>query len=403
MCASVVALPGWNLTAGHPSLTCMNLGGYGAGGRTPWESCYWRGSDLGSNNSRSDKIAVPRQRSSSKRERPGPYADAVENNEPASPELSGDGDDCPTQGTGSVDKGLKRPWADSLPDRVHEAMIDSSNFDSEYHRVSKKQRLVWTPELHTRFLAAVSSIGVDKAVPKAILQWMNVDGMTRENVASHLQKYRLYLKKLAGVGPGTELSAHELKEVQEEAIARHTAKQAQHVAQQQREAQQQAAARLSAPSVPTTQHIVPEMNFPYPYLLPAGYYSQSPQGPAGLLPSHLQSLSALYPTLSAFQSPAANAAAVAAAAAAVAGHGGMFSNGPGGVPLGIVPSPVPNYLQSAVSQFQQGMLAATQMLTAQPCLFPTESKSLGVLPNIYSLYADLSNAAEEAARKASGQ
>lgn len=33
-------------------------------------------------------------------------------------------------------------------------------------------------------------------------QVMNVDGMTRENVASHLQKYRLYLKRLAGV-PGT--------------------------------------------------------------------------------------------------------------------------------------------------------------------------------------------------------
>ena len=27
---------------------------------------------------------------------------------------------------------------------------------------------------------------------------MNVDGMTRENVASHLQKYRLYLKRQAG-------------------------------------------------------------------------------------------------------------------------------------------------------------------------------------------------------------
>lgn len=35
---------------------------------------------------------------------------------------------------------------------------------------------------------------MDNAVPKVILKMMNVDGMTRENVASHLQKYRLHLK-----------------------------------------------------------------------------------------------------------------------------------------------------------------------------------------------------------------
>lgn len=36
------------------------------------------------------------------------------------------------------------------------------------------------------------------AVPKTILRMMNVEGMTRENVASHLQKYRLHLKRQAG-------------------------------------------------------------------------------------------------------------------------------------------------------------------------------------------------------------
>ena len=37
---------------------------------------------------------------------------------------------------------------------------------------------------------AVNHLGVKNSVPKTILQLMNVEGMTRENVASHLQKYR---------------------------------------------------------------------------------------------------------------------------------------------------------------------------------------------------------------------
>lgn len=62
----------------------------------------------------------------------------------------------------------------------------------------KKPRVVWSIELHQQFVGAVNQLGIDKAVPKKILEMMNVPGLTRENVASHLQKYRIYLRRLSG-------------------------------------------------------------------------------------------------------------------------------------------------------------------------------------------------------------
>ncbi|KAL5701762.1 Transcription factor mybc1 [Ranunculus cassubicifolius] len=88
----------------------------------------------------------------------------------------------------------------------------SSDFDSgelgsgapgdEPARTLKRPRLVWTPQLHKRFVDAVAHLGIKNAVPKTIMQLMSVDGLTRENVASHLQKYRLYLKRMQGLSSG---------------------------------------------------------------------------------------------------------------------------------------------------------------------------------------------------------
>ncbi|KAI3444292.1 hypothetical protein Pfo_000957 [Paulownia fortunei] len=78
-------------------------------------------------------------------------------------------------------------------------------------RTLKRPRLVWTPQLHKRFVDAVAHLGIKNAVPKTIMQLMSVDGLTRENVASHLQKYRLYLKRMQGIssngGGGNNSSA----------------------------------------------------------------------------------------------------------------------------------------------------------------------------------------------------
>lgn len=71
--------------------------------------------------------------------------------------------------------------------------------DEHSARTLKRPRLVWTPQLHKRFVDVVSHLGIKNAVPKTIMQLMNVEGLTRENVASHLQKYRLYLKRMQGL------------------------------------------------------------------------------------------------------------------------------------------------------------------------------------------------------------
>uniref|UniRef100_A0A7N0T297 Two-component response regulator n=1 Tax=Kalanchoe fedtschenkoi TaxID=63787 RepID=A0A7N0T297_KALFE len=73
--------------------------------------------------------------------------------------------------------------------------------DREDTSTLKKPRVVWSVELHQQFVAAVNQLGIDKAVPKKILELMNVPGLTRENVASHLQKYRLYLRRISGGVP----------------------------------------------------------------------------------------------------------------------------------------------------------------------------------------------------------
>ncbi|XWS53558.1 hypothetical protein CRYUN_Cryun10bG0011600 [Craigia yunnanensis] len=75
---------------------------------------------------------------------------------------------------------------------------DDETDDRDDTSALKKPRVVWSVELHQQFVAAVNQLGIGNAVPKKILELMNVPGLTRENVASHLQKYRLYLRRLSG-------------------------------------------------------------------------------------------------------------------------------------------------------------------------------------------------------------
>lgn len=67
-------------------------------------------------------------------------------------------------------------------------------------QTSRKQRRCWSPELHRRFVNALQHLGgAQAATPKQIRELMQVDGLTNDEVKSHLQKYRLHTRK---VSPG---------------------------------------------------------------------------------------------------------------------------------------------------------------------------------------------------------
>ncbi|KAK6142154.1 hypothetical protein DH2020_005209 [Rehmannia glutinosa] len=96
-------------------------------------------------------------------------------------------------------------------DPVDDLAIDNCADDQSTaaaNKTLKRPRLVWTPTLHKRFVEVVAHLGLKNAVPKTIMQLMNVEGLTRENVASHLQKYRLYVKRMQGHGNGIANGSH---------------------------------------------------------------------------------------------------------------------------------------------------------------------------------------------------
>lgn len=101
--------------------------------------------------------------------------------------------------TGSESKGASLDKSRKVADNESEDVDSADGPDGNAARTLKRPRLVWTPQLHKRFVDAVGHLGIKNAVPKTIMQLMNVEGLTRENVASHLQKYRLYLKRMQGL------------------------------------------------------------------------------------------------------------------------------------------------------------------------------------------------------------
>ncbi|CAI9770246.1 unnamed protein product [Fraxinus pennsylvanica] len=78
--------------------------------------------------------------------------------------------------------------------RVHEReegrhTNEQTQCGKDEYSPNKKPRMVWTTELHAKFMKALDKLG-EKAVPTNIVELMDHPGLTRENVASHLQKHR---------------------------------------------------------------------------------------------------------------------------------------------------------------------------------------------------------------------
>ncbi|XP_042431323.1 transcription factor HHO5-like isoform X1 [Zingiber officinale] len=75
---------------------------------------------------------------------------------------------------------------------------DHPSSSQSQHQAPRKVRRCWSPDLHRRFLSALKQLGgVQVATPKQIRELMKVDGLTNDEVKSHLQKYRLHAKKVS--------------------------------------------------------------------------------------------------------------------------------------------------------------------------------------------------------------
>ncbi|GAB4819223.1 hypothetical protein N2152v2_006269 [Parachlorella kessleri] len=229
---------------------------------------------------------------------------------------------------------------------------------------SKKPRVVWSVEMHQQFVNAVNTLGIDKAVPKRILDLMNVEGLTRENVASHLQKYRLYLKRVEGVqgspngatkpsargsgrqGTGAGAAGNP------DCAAGNTANIVAFMASHQQQQQQQP---LAAP-----QQVQPKQQ-------PQQQHTITP-----VLPMHMQQmgLMGLGPQPPPVM-PLHQAMAMQAAAAAAAASGALPGPPPPFMPPGMVPPGMPGMLA--------GMMAQSQVMAGMDSLNPLNGFGNGMM------------------------
>ncbi|KAE8654470.1 putative uv excision repair protein rad23 [Hibiscus syriacus] len=100
----------------------------------------------------------------------------------------------------SVGKGNASATSTSTTESGSRGGADNGNSnkkeEKEVGQPQRKQRRCWSSELHRRFLHALHQLGGSHvATPKQIRELMKVDGLTNDEVKSHLQKYRLHTRR----------------------------------------------------------------------------------------------------------------------------------------------------------------------------------------------------------------
>ncbi|XP_012843940.1 PREDICTED: uncharacterized protein LOC105963986 [Erythranthe guttata] len=98
-----------------------------------------------------------------------------------------------------------------IDEAVKKRINEKDDVSEDETPVAKKPRVVWTIEMHQKFLEAIEFLGYEKAVPKKIVEVMGVPGLTRENVASHLQKFRGGMKRAQETALGSLAVRNEFK------------------------------------------------------------------------------------------------------------------------------------------------------------------------------------------------
>ncbi|MFQ6638366.1 hypothetical protein Gotur_015165 [Gossypium turneri] len=77
-----------------------------------------------------------------------------------------------------------------------EGQTTNGNTNTNTGQPHRKARRCWSPDLHRRFVNALQMLGGSQvATPKQIRELMKVEGLTNDEVKSHLQKYRLHTRR----------------------------------------------------------------------------------------------------------------------------------------------------------------------------------------------------------------